>query len=54
MENSEIVQVVTIILAAVVSVATLYQQYKMRQLERTIDSLRATIASVHALLLKDE
>lgn len=49
MDGTQIVEIVTIVVGAIVSIATLYQQFKLRQLERKLDSTRREFETYRAI-----
>lgn len=51
MTGDQFVQVVAIVVGAVVTLGTLWLQLRMSAMEKKVDELRATIASLHALTL---
>lgn len=51
MTGDQFVQVVAIVVGAVVTLGSLWLQLRMRAMEKKMDELRATIASLHALTL---
>lgn len=52
MEGATLVQIVTIIAAAIVSVVTLIVRADVNSLKTEIRGLRETVASAHALILR--
>lgn len=51
MSGDQIVQIVTIIMSALVSIVGLLLRARIIALEGNVEELRATISSVHALML---
>lgn len=51
MNGDQVVEIIAIVVGAVVTLGSLYLQLRMRHLEKQVNELRATIASVHALML---
>lgn len=52
--GDQIVEIVGIVVGAVVTIATAYLAYEMRRTAQKVDSLRATIASLHAVMMDKE
>lgn len=51
MTGDQFVQVVVVVVGAVVTLGSLWLQLRMKNLEDKVEGLRATLASVHALML---
>lgn len=51
MTGDQVVQVVAIVVGAVVTLGSFWLQLRMKNLEEKVDSLRATISSLHALAM---